>query len=206
MSAESSPKIVIVDEGARSCAAILEEGLRGGRLYRRGHIWRDAEPAVADLCARPRDHRHRPREPPAATCWNRCSRSAGAVRRPIAMFVDSGAAASIQASAGGGGNSAYIVDTFLEEGADQPIPDLLRVRAPIALPEAAGRWARPAPSDALEERKVIDRAGRHPDEGGQEGKLTAGGGLCADVLDRDAREKKIGEIAQKSILSGVGAA
>ena len=107
MSAESSPRIVIVDESPIR-AAILEEGLREAGYTDVVHISEmqsllsriyalDPEIIVIDL------------ENPSRDVLEQMFQVSRAVRRPIAMFVDQSDAASIQASVEAG-VSAYIVD------------------------------------------------------------------------------------------------
>src|SRR5712671_3013719 len=100
MVAESSPKIVIVDESPIR-AAILEEGLRKAGFT--GVV-------LIDL------------ENPSRDVLEQMFQVSRAVRRPIAMFVDQSDAASIQASVDAG-VSAYIVDGLKKERI-KPILDL----------------------------------------------------------------------------------
>ena len=76
-----------------------------------------------------------------------------AVKRPIAMFVDQSDAASIEAAVDAG-VSAYIVGGLQKERV-KPILDLCISRFNAF---AGCRTSSTAPSSALEERKVIDRA------------------------------------------------
>ncbi len=115
------------------------------------------------------------------------------MRRPIAMFVDQSDAASIQASVDAG-VSAYIVDGLKKERI-KPILDLCisRFNAFAQLQDELDRT-----KSALEERKVIDRAkGILMKAEGPDRRR----GLRADALHRDAREKKIAEIAQSIITA-----
>jgi response regulator NasT len=190
MGAESSPKIVIVDESPIR-AAILEEGLREAgfavvlhisemqnllaRIYRL-----DPDVIVIDL------------ENPSRDVLEQMFQVSRAVRRPVAMFVDQSDAASIQASVDAG-VSAYIVDGLKKERI-KPILDLCisRFNAFAKLRDELERT-----KSALEDRKVIDRA---------KGILMKLKGLTEDeayVLLRSTamrEKKKIGEIAQ-SILT-----
>ncbi|MGY4479206.1 ANTAR domain-containing response regulator [Bradyrhizobium sp. USDA 3364] len=190
MSAESSPKIVIVDESPIR-AAILEEGLREAGYTDVAHISEmqsllsriyalDPEIIVIDL------------ENPSRDVLEQMFQVSRAVRRPIAMFVDQSDAASIQASVEAG-VSAYIVDGLKKERI-KPILDLCvsRFNAFAKLQDELDRT-----KHALEERKVIDRA---------KGILMKVKGLTEEeayVLMRSTamrEKKKIGEIAQ-SILT-----
>ncbi|MFB9267466.1 ANTAR domain-containing response regulator [Bradyrhizobium erythrophlei] len=190
MSAESSPKIVIVDESPIR-AAILEEGLREAGYTDVVHISEmqsllariyalDPEIIVIDL------------ENPSRDVLEQMFQVSRAVRRPIAMFVDQSDAASIQASVEAG-VSAYIVDGLKKERI-KPILDLCvsRFNAFSKLQDELDRT-----KHALEERKVIDRA---------KGILMKMKGLTEEeayVLMRSTamrEKKKIGEIAQ-SILT-----
>jgi response regulator NasT len=175
MGAESSPKIVIVDESPIR-AAILEEGLREAGFT--GVL--DPDVILIDL------------ENPSRDVLEQMFQVSRAVRRPVAMFVDQSDAASIQASVDAG-VSAYIVDGLKKERV-KPILDLCisRFKAFAKLQDELDRTR-----SALEDRKVIDRAkgilmklkGLTEDE--------------AYVLLRSTamrEKKKIGEIAQ-SILT-----
>jgi two-component system, response regulator / RNA-binding antiterminator len=190
MAAESSPKIVIVDESPIR-AAILEEGLREAgytdvvridemqsllsRIYAL-----DPDVIVIDL------------ENPSRDILEQMFQVSRAVRRPIAMFVDQSDAASIQESVDAG-VSAYIVDGLKKERL-KPILDLCisRFNAFARLQDELHRA-----KSALEDRKVIERA---------KGILMKLKGLTEDeayVLLRSTamrEKKKIGEIAQ-SILT-----
>ena len=190
MGAESSPKIVIVDESPIR-AAILEEGLREAgfnSVVRIGEMHSllariyalDPDIIVIDL------------ENPSRDVLEQMFQVSRAVRRPIAMFVDQSDAASIQASVDAG-VFAYIVDGLKKERI-KPILDLCvsRFNAFARLQDELDRT-----KSALEERKVIDRA---------KGILMKLKGLTEEeayVLMRSTamrEKKKIGEIAQ-SILT-----
>ena len=190
MGAESSPKIVIIDESPIR-AAILEEGLREAGYTEVVHISEmqsllariyalDPEIIVIDL------------ENPSRDSLEQMFQVSRAVRRPVAMFVDQSDAASIQASVDAG-VSAYIVDGLKKERI-KPILDLCvsRFNAFSRLQDELDRTR-----NALEERKVIDRA---------KGILMKLKGLTEEeayVLMRSTamrEKKKIGEIAQ-SILT-----
>jgi response regulator NasT len=190
MGAEQSPKIVIIGESPIR-AAILEEGLREAgytevvqvnemqsllsRIYSL-----DADIIVVDL------------QNPSRDSLEQMFQVSRAVRRPIAMFVDQTDSAMIQASVDAG-VSAYIVDGLKKERI-KPILDLCvsRFNAFSKLQDELDRTR-----NALEERKVIDRAKRI---------LMKLKGLTEEeayVLMRSTamrEKKKIGDIAQ-SILT-----
>src|SRR6201995_3882732 len=190
MGAESSPKIVIVDESPIR-AAILEEGLREAGYTEVVHI-SEMQSLLARIYALDPDIILIDLENPSRDSLEQMFQVSRAVRRPIAMFVDQSDAASIQASVGAGG-SAYIVDG-LREGRIKPVLGLCvsRFNAFAKLQDELDRTR-----SALEERKVIDRA---------KGILMKVKGLTEEeayVLLRSTamrEKKKIGEIAQ-SILT-----
>jgi response regulator NasT len=190
MSAESSPKIVIVDESPIR-AAILEEGLREAGFTGVVHI-REMQSLLTRIYALDPDVILIDLENPSRDVLEQMFQVSRAVRRPIAMFVDQSDAASIQASVDAG-VSAYIVDG-LKKARIKPILDLCisRFNAFSQLEDELDRT-----KSALEERKVIDRA---------KGILMKVKGLSEDeayVLMRSTamrEKKKIGEIAQ-SILT-----
>jgi two-component system, response regulator / RNA-binding antiterminator len=190
MSAEQSPKIVIVDESPIR-AAILEEGLREAGYTGVVHI-SEMQSLLARIYALDPDIILIDLENPSRDVLEQMFQVSRAVRRPIAMFVDQSDAASIQASVDAG-VSAYIVDGFKKERI-KPILDLCvsRFNAFAKLQDELDRT-----KNALEERKVIDRA---------KGLLMKLKGLTEEeayVLMRSTamrEKKKIGEIAQ-SILT-----
>jgi two-component system, response regulator / RNA-binding antiterminator len=190
MAAESSPKIVIVDESPIR-AAILEEGLREAGYTGVVHI-SEMHSLLARIYALDPDIIVIDLENPSRDVLEQMFQVSRAVRRPIAMFVDQSDAASIQASVEAG-VSAYIVDGFNKQRI-KPILDLCvsRFNAFARLQDELDRT-----KHALEERKVIDRA---------KGILMKLKGLTEDeayVLLRSTamrEKKKIGEIAQ-SILT-----
>ena len=190
MPAESSPKIVIVDESPIR-AAILEEGLREAGLTEVAHI-SEMHNLLARIYALDPDVIVIDLENPSRDVLEQMFQVSRAVRRPIAMFVDQSDAASIQASVDAG-VSAYIVDGLKKERL-KPILDLCisRFNAFAKLQDELERT-----KSALEDRKVIDRA---------KGLLMKLKGLTEDeayVLLRSTamrEKKKIGEIAQ-SILT-----
>ncbi|HVI66183.1 MAG TPA: ANTAR domain-containing protein [Bradyrhizobium sp.] len=190
MSAEQSPKIVIVDESPIR-AAILEEGLREAGYTSVVRI-SEMQSLLARIYALDPDIIVIDLENPSRDILEQMFQVSRAVRRPIAMFVDQSDAASIQASVDAG-VSAYIVDGLKKERI-KPILDLCvsRFNAFARLQDELDRT-----KSALEERKVIDRA---------KGILMKLKGLTEEeayVLMRSTamrEKKKIGEIAQ-SILT-----
>jgi len=190
MGAESSPKILIVDESPIR-AAILQEGLREAGYTEVVHI-SEMQSLLARIHAFDPDIIVIDLENPSRDSLEQMFQMSRAVRRPIAMFVDQSDAASIQASVDAG-VSAYIVDGLKKERI-KPILDLCvsRFNAFAKLQDELDRT-----KNALEERKVIDRA---------KGILMKLKGLTEEeayVLMRSTamrEKKKIGEIAQ-SILT-----
>jgi response regulator NasT len=190
MSADQSPKIVIVDESPIR-AAILQEGLREAGFTGVHHI-SEMQSLLARIYALDPDIILIDLENPSRDVLEQMFQVSRAVRRPVAMFVDQSDAASIQASVDAG-VSAYIVDGFKKERI-KPILDLCvsRFNAFAKLQDELDRT-----KSALEERKVIDRA---------KGILMKVKGLTEEeayVLMRSTamrEKKKIGEIAQ-SILT-----
>ena len=189
MSAES-PKIVIVDESPIR-AAILEEGLREAGFTGVVHI-SEMHSLLARIYALDPDVILIDLENPSRDSLEQMFQVSRAVRRPIAMFVDQSDSSMIQASVDAG-VSAYIVDGLKKERI-KPILDLCvsRFNAFAKLQDELDRTR-----NALEERKVIDRA---------KGILMKLKGLTEEeayVLLRSTamrEKKKIGEIAQ-SILT-----
>src|SRR5580765_8364001 len=151
MSAESSPKIVIVDESPIR-AAILEEGLREAGFTRVAHI-SEMQSMLARIYSEDPDVILIDLETPSRDVLEAMFQVSRAVRRPIAMFVDQSDSASIQAEVDAG-VSAYIVDG-LKKARVTSILDLCIsrfnafARLQSELDHAKG---------VLEERKVIDRA------------------------------------------------
>ncbi len=190
MSAEQSPKIVIVDESPIR-AAILQEGLREAGFTGVVHI-SVMQSLLSRIYALDPDVILIDLENPSRDVLEQMFQVSRAVRRPIAMFVDQSDAASIQASVEAG-VSAYIVDGLRKERI-KPILDLCisRFNAFAKLQDELART-----KSALEDRKIIDRA---------KGILMKLKGLNEDeayVLMRSTamrEKKKIGEIAQ-SILT-----
>ena len=191
MSAEQSPKIVIVDESPIR-AAILEEGLRDAGFTQVVHI-SEMQSLLARIYAVDPDIILIYLENPSRDVLEAMFQVSRAVKRPIAMFVDQSDSASIQASVEAG-VSAYIVDGLKKESI-KPILDLCvsRFNAFAKLQEELERT-----KSQLEDRKVIERA---------KGILMKVKGLTEDeayVLLRSTamrEKKKIGEIAQSIITA-----
>src|ERR1051326_3605385 len=187
---DASLKIVIVDENPIR-AAILEDGLREA-----GHVnvtrIDDRTGLLARIYALDPDVILIDLENPSRDVLEQMFQVSRAVRRPIAMFVDQSDSSMIQASVDAG-VAAYIVDGLKKERI-KPILDLCvsRFNAFSKLQDELDRTR-----NALEERKVIDRA---------KGILMKLKGLTEEeayVLMRSTamrEKKKIGEIAQ-SILT-----
>jgi response regulator NasT len=191
MGAETSPKIVIVDESPIR-AAILEEGLREAGFTGVVHI-SEMHNLLARIYALDPDVILIDLENPSRDVLEQMFQVSRAVRRPIAMFVDQSDSASIQASVEAG-VSAYIVDGLKKERI-KPILDLCisRFNAFSKLQDELERT-----KSALEDRKIIDRA---------KGILMKLKGLNEDeayVLLRSTamrEKKKIGEIAQSIVTA-----
>jgi len=191
MAAESSPKIAIVDENPIR-AAILEEGLRDAGFTDVAHVG-EMNNLLARIYAIDPDVILIDLENPSRDILEQMFQVSRAVRRPIAMFVDQADSASIQASVDAG-VSAYIVDGFRKERI-KSIIDLCvsRFNAFAKLQDELERT-----KNALEERKVIDRA---------KGILMKHKNLSEDeayVLMRSTamrEKKKIVEIAQSIITA-----
>src|ERR1700759_5281552 len=190
MGAESSPKIVIVDESPIR-AAILEEGLREAGYTEVVHI-SEMQSLLARIYALDPDIIVIDLENPSRDVLEQMFQVSRAVRRPIAMFGDRSDSASTRASVEAG-VSAYIADGLKKERI-KPILDLCvsRFNAFAKLQEELERT-----KSQLEDRKVIEKA---------KGILMKVKGLTEDeayVLMRSTamrEKKKIGEIAQ-SILT-----
>ena len=191
MSAEQSPKIVIVDESPIR-AAILEEGLRDAGFTQVVHI-SEMQSLLARIYAVDPDIILIDLENPSRDVLEAMFQVSRAVKRPIAMFVDQSDSASIQASVEAG-VSAYIVDGLKKERI-KPILDLCvsRFNAFAKLQEELERT-----KSQLEDRKVIERA---------KGILMKVKGLTEDeayVLLRSTamrEKKKIADIAQSIITA-----
>lgn len=191
MAADSSFKIVIVDESPIR-AAILKEGLQEAGFTSVEHI-SEMHSLLARIYALDPDVILIDLENPSRDVLEQMFQVSRAVRRPIAMFVDQSDATSIQ-DAVEAGVSAYIVDGLKKERI-KPILDLCisRFNAFSKLQDELDRT-----KSALEERKTIDRA---------KGILMKLKGLTEDeayVLMRSTamrEKKKIGEIAQSIITA-----
>ncbi|MBB5050092.1 response regulator NasT [Afipia massiliensis] len=191
MAADSSFKIVIVDESPIR-AAILKEGLRDAGFTSVEHI-PEMHNLLARIYALDPDVILIDLENPSRDVLEQMFQVSRAVRRPIAMFVDQSDAASIQQSVEAG-VSAYIVDGLKKERI-KPILDLCisRFNAFAKLQDELDRT-----KSALEDRKILDRA---------KGVLMKMKGLSEEeayVLIRSTamrEKKKIGEIAQSIITA-----
>ncbi|CAN5280869.1 ANTAR domain-containing protein [soil metagenome] len=191
MAADSSFKIVIVDESPIR-AAILKEGLRDAGFTSVEHI-PEMHNLLARIYALDPDVILIDLENPSRDTLEQMFQVSRAVRRPIAMFVDQSDAASIQQSVEAG-VSAYIVDGLKKERI-KPILDLCisRFNAFSKLQDELDRT-----KSALEDRKILDRA---------KGLLMKAKGLTEEeayVLIRSTamrEKKKIGEIAQSIITA-----
>src|SRR5499426_957885 len=151
MSAESSPKIVIVDESPIR-AAILEEGLREAGFTGVVHI-SEMQSLLAQIFAVDPDVILIDLENPSRDVLEQMFQVSRAVRRPIAMFVDQSDAASLRASVEAG-VSAYIVGGLQKER----IKNILDLCISRFNSFARLRDELERARTALEERKVIDRA------------------------------------------------
>src|SRR6201981_928003 len=151
MGADTSPKIVIVDESPIR-AAILQKGLREAGFTEVVHI-SEMQSLLARIYAVDPDIILIDLENPSRDVLEQMFQVSRAVRRPIAMFVDQSDSASIQASVDAG-VSAYIVDGLKKERI-KSILDLCisRFNAFSKLQTELEKT-----KTALEDRKVIDRA------------------------------------------------
>jgi len=191
MAADSSFKIVIVDESPIR-AAILKEGLRDAGFTGVEHI-SEMHNLLARIYALDPDVILIDLENPSRDVLEQMFQVSRIVRRPIAMFVDQSDASSIQ-EAVEAGVSAYIVDGLKKERI-KPVLDLCisRFNAFAKLQDELDRT-----KSALEDRKILDRA---------KGLLMKLKGLTEDeayVLIRSTamrEKKKIGEIAQSIITA-----
>src|SRR5579872_2868001 len=148
MGAESSPKIVIVDESPIR-AAILEEGLREAGFTAVEHI-REMQSLLARIYSLDPDVILIDLENPSRDVLEQMFQMSRVVKRPIAMFVDQSDRASIEAAVDAG-VSAYIVGGLRKERV-QNILDLCisRFNAFSRLESELDRA-----KDALQERKII---------------------------------------------------
>jgi two-component system, response regulator / RNA-binding antiterminator len=144
-------QIVIVDDSPIR-ATILEEGLREAGYSRVARIEATAK-LLARISAIDPDVILIGLENPSRDVLEQMFQVSRVVKRPIAMFVDQSDSASIQASVDAG-VSAYIVDGLKKERI-KPILDLCisRFNAFSRLQNELEQT-----KNALEERKVIDRA------------------------------------------------
>src|SRR5512133_2653681 len=193
MGAESSPKIVIVDESPIR-AAILEEGLREAGFTGVVHI-SEMQSLLTRIYALDPDVILIDLENPSRDVLEQMFQVSRAVRRPVAMFVDQSDQASTEAAVDAG-VSAYIVGGLQKERIKN-ILDLCisRFNSFARLRDELERTR-----TALEERKVIDRA---------KGILMKARNLSEDaaygLLRRTAmnENKKIAEVAQ-SVVTAAG--
>src|SRR6201989_2760353 len=191
MSAESSPKIVIVDESPIR-AAILEEGLREAGFTGVVRI-SEMQSLLAQIFALDPDVILIDLENPSRDVLEQMFQVSRAVKRPIAMFVDQSDKAASEAAVDAG-VSAYIVGGLQKERIKN-ILDLCisRFNSFARLREELER-AR----TALEERRVIDRA---------KGVLMKARNLSEDaayvLLRKTAmnENKKIAEVAQSVVTA-----
>src|SRR5689334_12475912 len=191
MSAESSPKIVIVDESPIR-AAILEEGLREAGFTGVVHI-SEMQSLLAQIFALDPDVILIDLENPSRDVLEQMFQVSRAVRRPVAMFVDQADTASIEAAVDAG-VSAYIVGGLRKERIKN-ILDLCisRFNAFERLQDELDRTR-----SALEERKVIDRA-----KGILMSAKNLGEEAAYALLRKTAmnENKKIAEVAQSVITA-----
>src|SRR5436305_1982259 len=151
MAADPSPKIVIVDESPIR-AAILQEGLREAGFAGVTHI-SEMHNLLARIYAIDPDVILIDLENPSRDVLEQMFQVSRAVKRPVAMFVDQSDAASTEAAVDAG-VSAYIVGGLRKDRVKN-ILDLCisRFNAFARLQDELDRTR-----NALEERKVIDRA------------------------------------------------
>jgi response regulator NasT len=148
---DSTLKIVIVDESPVR-AAILQDGLREAGFLQVEHI-SETHNLLARIYAIDPDVILIDLENPSRDVLEQMFQMSRAVKRPVAMFVDQSDSASIQAAVDAG-VSAYIVDGLKKERITN-ILDLCISRF-NAFSRLQGELDRA--KDALQERKVIDRA------------------------------------------------
>jgi response regulator NasT len=144
-------KILIVDESPIR-AAILEEGLREAGHAKVVHI-RETANLLARIYAIDPDVILIDLANPSRDILEQMFQMSRVVKRPVAMFVDQGDTASIQASVDAG-VSAYIVDGLKKQGIKHILDTCIsRFNAFSRLQNELDQA-----KSALEERKVIDRA------------------------------------------------
>ena len=148
---DSTLRIAIVDESPIR-AAILEDGLREAGFIQVERIT-ETRNLLAHIYALDPDVILIDLENPSRDVLEQMFQMSRAVKRPVAMFVDQSDSASIQAAVDAG-VSAYIVDGLKKERITS-ILDLCISRF-NAFSRLQGELDRA--KDALEERKVIDRA------------------------------------------------
>ena len=148
---DSTLKIAIVDESPIR-AAILEDGLREAGFTQVERI-AETRNLLARVYAMDPDVILIDLESPSRDVLEQMFQMSRAVKRPIAMFVDQSDAASIEAAVDAG-VSAYIVDGLKKERITS-ILDLCISRF-NAFSRLQGELDQA--KDALQERKVIDRA------------------------------------------------
>jgi response regulator NasT len=188
---DASLKIVIVDENPIR-AAILRDGLNEAGYTNVTHIT-DRTGLLARIYAIDPDVILIDLENPSRDELEQMFQVSRAVKRPIAMFVDQSDTASIQASVDAG-VSAYIVGNLQKERI-KTILDLCvsRFNAFARLQSELDRT-----KNALEERKVIDRA---------KGLLMKARGLDEDaayaLLRRTAMEKgrRVADVAEALVTA-----
>jgi len=144
-------KILIVDESPIR-AAILEEGLRESGYVQVVHI-RETANLLARIYAIDPDVILIDLANPSRDILEQMFQMSRVVKRPIAMFVDQGDTASIQASVEAG-VSAYIVDGLKKQGIKHILDTCISRFNVFARLQGELDQAK----SALEERKVIDRA------------------------------------------------
>src|SRR6202790_2656613 len=191
MGAESSPKIVIVDESPIR-AAILEEGLREAGFTGVVHI-SEMQSLAARIYALDPDVILIDLENPSRDVLEQMFQVSRAVKRPVAMFVDQSDSASIEAAVDAG-VSAYIVGGLRKDRVKN-ILDLCisRFNAFSRLQNELDRTR-----SALEERKVIDRAKGILMKVKNLSEESAYGLLRKTAMNEN---KKIAEVAQSVIMA-----
>src|ERR1700754_2473519 len=191
MGVETSPKIVIVDESPIR-AAILVEGLREAGFTGVTHI-SEMHNLLARIYALDPDVILIDLENPSRDVLEQMFQVSRVVKRPIAMFVDQSDTASIQASVDAG-VSAYIVDGLKKERM-KSILDLCisRFNAFSRLQTELEQT-----KNALEERKVIDRAKGILMKAKNLSEETAYGLLRKTAMNEN---RKIAEVAQSVVTA-----
>jgi two-component system, response regulator / RNA-binding antiterminator len=151
MSAEQSPKIVIVDESPIR-AAILEEGLREAGFTQVVHI-REMQSLLARIYAVDPDIIVIDLENPSRDVLEQMFQVSRVVHRPVAMFVDQSDTAMIEAAIDAG-VSAYVVDGLKKERVKSILEtSIMRFRAFARLKDELDDA-----KSQLEDRKTIDQA------------------------------------------------